>query len=50
VRRRGGLLDLNEQLVSHLPAEVQYAEVVGHGMNAAELAANSRLSAGSCKT
>jgi hypothetical protein len=24
--------------VSHLPGEVAYAEVIGHGMNAAELA------------
>ena len=30
--------------VSHLPAEVSYAEVIGHGMNATELAANPRLS------
>jgi SAM-dependent methyltransferase len=30
--------------VSHLPPEVAYAEVIGHGMNAEELAANPRLS------
>jgi len=30
--------------VSHLPPEIDYAEVIGHGMNAAELAANPRLS------
>ncbi len=30
--------------VSHLPAEIAYAEVIGHGMNAEELAANPRLS------
>jgi ubiquinone/menaquinone biosynthesis C-methylase UbiE len=29
--------------VSHLPPETQYAEVIGQGMNAAELAANPRL-------
>jgi len=41
----GGLLrDLMSSWVSHLPAEVSYAEVIGHGMNATELAANPRLS------
>jgi hypothetical protein len=40
----GVLLDLMSSWVSHLPAEVEYAEVIGHGMNAAELAANQRLS------
>jgi SAM-dependent methyltransferase len=30
--------------VSHLPPEIAYAEVIGHGMNASELAANPRLS------
>ena len=40
----GVLLDLMSSLVSHLPAEVSYAEVIGHGMNATELAANPRLS------
>jgi SAM-dependent methyltransferase len=30
--------------VSHLPEDVEYAPVVGHGMNAQELAANPRLS------
>jgi SAM-dependent methyltransferase len=29
--------------VSHLPDEVAYASVTGHGLNAAELAANPRL-------
>ena len=38
------LLDLMASWVSHLPAEVSYGEVVGHGMNARELAANPRLS------
>jgi SAM-dependent methyltransferase len=40
----GRLLDLMSSWVSHLPPEVEYAEVIGHGMNNAELAANSRLS------
>ena len=39
----GVVLDLMSSWVSHLPGEVAYAEVVGHGMNAAELAANPRL-------
>ena len=29
--------------VSHLPDDVAYRQVIGHGMNAAELAANARL-------
>src|SRR5260370_25206005 len=29
--------------VSHLPSEIAFAEVIGHGMNATELAANPRL-------
>jgi SAM-dependent methyltransferase len=37
------LLDLMSSWVSHLPSEVAYAEVIGHGMNEAELAANPRL-------
>ena len=37
------VLDLMSSWISHLPAERGYAEVVGHGMNAAELAANPRL-------
>ncbi len=40
----GVLLDLMSSWVSHLPPEVAYAEVIGHGMNAEELAANPRLS------
>src|SRR5260370_303288 len=39
----GVLLDLMSSWVSHLPPEIGYGEVVGHGMNAAELAANPRL-------
>lgn len=37
------LLDLMSSWVSHLPGDVAYREVVGHGMNADELAANPRL-------
>jgi SAM-dependent methyltransferase len=40
----GVLLDLMSSWVSHLPKDVDYAEVIGHGMNAEELAANPRLS------
>lgn len=39
----GVLLDLMSSWVSHLPSEAAYAEVIGHGMNEAELAANPRL-------
>jgi SAM-dependent methyltransferase len=39
----GVLLDLMSSWVSHLPAEIGYAEVIGLGMNEAELAANPRL-------
>ncbi len=37
------VLDLMSSWVSHLPPELELAEVIGHGMNAAELAANPRL-------
>src|SRR5215471_7218701 len=40
----GVLLDLMSSWVSHLPPEIDYKEVIGHGMNAAQLAANPRLS------
>lgn len=40
----GVLLDLMSSWVSHLPPEIPYTEIIGHGMNAAELAANKRLS------
>jgi SAM-dependent methyltransferase len=40
----GDLLDLMSSWVSHLPEEASYARVAGLGMNAAELAANPRLS------
>ena len=39
----GRLLDLMSSWVSHLPPDVDYSEVLGLGMNAVELAANSRL-------
>ena len=39
----GCVFDLMSSWVSHLPADGIYAEVVGHGMNAEELAANPRL-------
>ena len=40
----GVVLDLMSSCVSHLPADVSYGEVIGHGMNAEELAANPQLS------
>jgi SAM-dependent methyltransferase len=40
----GVVLDLMSSCVSHLPADARYAEVIGHGMNAVELAANPQLS------
>ncbi len=39
----GVVLDLMSSWISHLPDDVAYAEVIGHGMNAEELAANPRL-------
>jgi SAM-dependent methyltransferase len=39
----GAILDVMSSWVSHLPPDVTYREVVGHGMNAEELAANPRL-------
>lgn len=37
------IIDLMSSWVSHLPANRPYGEVVGHGMNADELAANPQL-------
>ncbi|EAQ69901.1 methyltransferase domain protein [Synechococcus sp. RS9909] len=37
------VLDLMSSWVSHLPEEVHYEQVIGHGLNAAELEANQRL-------
>src|SRR5947207_4980253 len=36
----GVLLELMSSWVSHLPPEIGYSEVLGHGMNAEELAGN----------
>lgn len=41
---QGAILDLMSSWVSHLPEEVAYREVVGLGMNEAELSQNPRLS------
>lgn len=40
---RAVVLDLMSSWVSHLPEDLATAEVIGHGMNAVELAANPRL-------
>ncbi len=37
------VLDLMSSWVSHLPGDLPLGEVIGHGMNEAELAANPRL-------
>ena len=37
------MLDLCSSWVSHLPREVEYEKVWGHGMNATELGRNERL-------
>ena len=41
----GDIVDLMSSWVSHLPPDASYRSVTGHGMNAAELAANPRLTA-----
>ena len=41
----GTILDLMSSWISHLPEEIAFAGVTGHGMNATELAANGRLTA-----
>jgi hypothetical protein len=41
--RNGVILDLMSSWVSHLPDDLPVREMVGHGMNADELAANPRL-------
>ena len=43
-REGGAILDLMSSWISHLPAEIDYSRVAAVGMNAAELAANPRLS------
>jgi SAM-dependent methyltransferase len=40
----GAVLDLCSSWVSHLPPEVEYSKVVGHGLNSVELSRNERLS------
>ncbi|MEB3184086.1 MAG: methyltransferase domain-containing protein [Cyanobacteriota bacterium] len=37
------VLDLMSSWVSHLPEDITYASVIGHGLNERELAANPRL-------
>ena len=39
----GRILDLMSSWVSHLPADVAYSAVIGHGLNIPELVANPRL-------
>jgi len=39
----GVILDLMSSWVSHLPEEMSFERVIGHGMNEEELAANPRL-------
>jgi len=39
----GDILDLMSACVSHLPPEIEYGRVTGHGMNRAELDANPQL-------
>ncbi|WP_224448027.1 methyltransferase domain-containing protein [Haloprofundus salilacus] len=43
LRPDGVVLDLMSSWVSHLPDDVEYERVVGHGLNRAELAENPRL-------
>ncbi len=37
------ILDLMSSWVSHLPSNIKYKKVIGHGMNESELSANNRL-------
>ena len=37
------VLDLMSSWVSHLPSNISYKKVIGHGMNEAELSSNERL-------
>eukprot|EP00775_Hariotina_reticulata_P013533 gene13533-13659_t len=43
IKPGGVVLDLMSSWVSHLPPEVKYEKVIGHGMNASELARNKQL-------
>ena len=40
---RGVILDFMSSWVSHLPCDVTFSDVIGHGMNLEELRANPRL-------
>jgi len=40
---QGRIFDMMSSWVSHLPEEMEFAHVEGHGLNAAELAKNPRL-------
>tara|TARA_B100000700_G_scaffold10549_1_gene10843 strand:- start:110 stop:760 length:651 start_codon:yes stop_codon:yes gene_type:complete len=37
------ILDLMSSWVSHLPTQIKYKKIIGHGMNESELIANKRL-------
>jgi len=37
------ILDLMSSWVSHLPSDIRYKKVIGHGLNEAELSSNNRL-------
>lgn len=39
----GGILDLMSSWISHLPRDVVYGEIIGHGLNGLELKSNPRL-------
>lgn len=43
IKPGGDILDLMSSWVSHLPNDVVYGRIAGHGMNAAELAKNPQL-------
>lgn len=43
IPKGGAVFDICSSWISHLPEEVEYSKVVGHGMNAEELQKNSRL-------
>ncbi|KAK9811121.1 hypothetical protein WJX73_004044 [Symbiochloris irregularis] len=44
IPKEGAVLDMMSSHVSHLPKDNKYSKVVGHGMNALELAKNPQLS------
>ena len=43
LRNHHVILDLMSSWVSHLPSNISYKKVIGHGMNEAELSSNERL-------